>query len=210
MKCDKLESKDYNNGMTVYELLEENGLVNTAKVLKEAIAELKDKTESLENLAKSSSSDFACEYNELKFEIFKLQKENAELKADNERLNKELNEWVQSAANRPIVIGNLRKELAELREATRWRKFPDEKPNVKPGEAEDFLVVVDYYNTYDLKSTRGRYVTEAEYYVGETGCFYREYSDQEIDETFYGENGEECYEKVIMWRPLPKAPEVDK
>lgn len=102
----------------------------------------------------------------------------------------------------------LRKNNAELREATRWRKFPDEKPDVKPGEGTDVLVVVDYYNTYDTKCTRGRYVTEAEYYVDEEGCFYRAYSDQEIDETFHGENGEECYEKVIMWRPLPKAPEV--
>ena len=33
----------------------------------------------------------------------------AELKADNEKLNKELNEWIQSAANRPHVIGELRK-----------------------------------------------------------------------------------------------------
>lgn len=40
-KCDELESKDYNNGMTAYELMEENGLVNTAKAVKEVIAELK-------------------------------------------------------------------------------------------------------------------------------------------------------------------------
>lgn len=44
----------------------------------------------------------------------------AELNAENERLNKELNERIQSAANHPIVIGSLRKELAELREAMRW------------------------------------------------------------------------------------------
>lgn len=35
----------------------------------------------------------------------------AELKAENERLNKELTEWIQNAANRPIVIGKLRYEL---------------------------------------------------------------------------------------------------
>ena len=43
MKCDDLENKDYNNGMTAYELMEENGLINTAKTVKDAIAELKAK-----------------------------------------------------------------------------------------------------------------------------------------------------------------------
>lgn len=43
MKCDDLENKNYNNGMTAYELMEENGLVNTAKTVKDAIAELKAK-----------------------------------------------------------------------------------------------------------------------------------------------------------------------
>lgn len=123
--------------------------------------------------------------------IAELEKELSELRKENEDLKNEL--------------FSVKTDMAMT---TRWHKYPEEKPDVKPDEAEYFLVVVDYYNTYDLKSTRGRYVTEAEYYVGETGCFYRAYSDQEIDETFYGENGEECYEKVIMWRPLPKAPEV--
>ena len=43
MKCDDIENKDYNNGMTAYELMEENGLVNTAKMVKDTIAELKAK-----------------------------------------------------------------------------------------------------------------------------------------------------------------------
>lgn len=43
MKCDELESKDYNNGMTAYELMEENGLVNTAKAVKEAVKEACDR-----------------------------------------------------------------------------------------------------------------------------------------------------------------------
>ena len=41
----------------------------------------------------------------------------ADLKSENERLNKELNEWIHSAANRPIVIGKLRNELRDTQRA---------------------------------------------------------------------------------------------
>ena len=46
----ELESKDYNNGMTAYELMEANGLFNTAKVVKDAITELVADNERLKNI----------------------------------------------------------------------------------------------------------------------------------------------------------------
>ena len=102
----------------------------------------------------------------------------------------------------------LKAENEELKEKTRWRKVSEELPDVSHGESDVFLVVVDYYNTYFLNSPRGRYVTEATYSVSEDeeSCFYRANSDQEINETFEGRNGEDCYEKVIMWMPLPEPP----
>lgn len=41
MKCDEIESKSFDGDRTAYELMEANGLLNTAKRVKEAIAELK-------------------------------------------------------------------------------------------------------------------------------------------------------------------------
>lgn len=49
-KYAELESKDYNNGMTAYELMEANGLFNTAKVVKDAITELVADNERLKNI----------------------------------------------------------------------------------------------------------------------------------------------------------------
>ena len=49
-KYAELESKDYNNGMTAYELMEANGLFNTAKVVKDAITEHVADNERLKNI----------------------------------------------------------------------------------------------------------------------------------------------------------------
>lgn len=49
-KYAELESKDYNNGMTAYELMEANGLFKTAKVVKDAITELVADNERLKNI----------------------------------------------------------------------------------------------------------------------------------------------------------------
>jgi len=41
MICDELESKSFDGGRTAYELMEENGLLNTSKKVRAAIDELK-------------------------------------------------------------------------------------------------------------------------------------------------------------------------
>ena len=75
-KCDELESKSFDGGRTAYELMEANGLLNTAKRVKEAIAELKCEIADARDDARSSL--------EL---IDEKNKEIAELKAENERLD---------------------------------------------------------------------------------------------------------------------------
>lgn len=50
----------------------------------------------LENLAKSSNSDFVSEYNELKIEIFKLQDRIKELKAQRDAFEKSFNEMTEA------------------------------------------------------------------------------------------------------------------
>ena len=137
MKCDEL--RDFEVVLsTEYQFVE--GVVFRSKKfyskdsVDEAIDELKQKLHDAE-MAKDDAEAANTEYREdirkLKAEnerlddlahahnLELLQKENiiSEFKADNERLNKELIEWIQSAANRPVVIGKLRDELRSTKHA---------------------------------------------------------------------------------------------
>lgn len=96
----KLGRKNLVNGLScppfVYMEDSEDGMwVHYVKYC-EAIAKLKDKIESLENLAKSSNSDFASEYNELNIEIFKLQGRIKELEAQRDAFEKSFNEMTEA------------------------------------------------------------------------------------------------------------------
>ena len=94
----------------------------------------------------------------------------------------------------------LKKELAELREA-RWRDVEKEPPEIKE-ESEEVAVLVEYENNY----SRGVFVTHSDFYKG---VFYETHLDNEIN-CDYDNDGERCYQKVIKWQPMPKAPEADK
>lgn len=96
----KLGRKNLVNGLScppfVYMEDSEDGMwVHYVKYC-EAIAKLKGEIESLENLAKSSSRDFASEYNELKIEIFKLQGRVKELEAERDAFEKSFNEMTEA------------------------------------------------------------------------------------------------------------------
>lgn len=83
----------------------------------------------------------------------------------------------------------------ELEEERRWRKFPDEKADLKPGEAQCVLAVIEY----EKNNGKGRYVSEVDYVVEDDG-----------EVTFYEAGYENPIEgdcNVILWRPLPEAPE---
>ena len=95
----------------------------------------------------------------------------------------------------------LKKELAELREATRWRDVEKEPPEIKE-ESEEVAVLVEYENNY----SRGVFVTHSDFYKG---VFYETHLDNEINRDD-DNDGERCYQKVIKWQPMPKAPEADK
>ena len=95
----------------------------------------------------------------------------------------------------------LKKELAELREATRWRDVEKEPPEIKE-ESEEVAVLVEYENNY----SRGVFVTHSDFYKGD---FYETHLDNEIN-CDYDNDGERCYQKVIKWQPMPKAPEAYK
>lgn len=95
----------------------------------------------------------------------------------------------------------LKKELAELREATRWRDVEKEPPEIKE-ESEEVAVLVEYENNY----SRGVFVTHSDFYKG---VFYETHLDNEIN-CDDDNDGERCYQKVIKWQPMPKAPEADK
>ena len=59
-----------------------------------------------------------------------------------------------------------------------------------------------------------RYVTEADYVLEEgeipEGVFYRPYIGDEIEENFEKAEGKRYISKVIMWSPMPEAPEEAK
>lgn len=94
------------------------------------------------------------------------------------------------------INAKAQEEIATLKENQRWRKFPDEKADLKPGEAQCVLAVIEYDEKYN---GNGRYVSEVDYVVEDNG-----------DVTFYEVGHEYAVEggrNVILWRPLPKAPE---
>lgn len=151
---------------------------------------------------------------ELKDEIVKQEAENRGLKDENARLMarpcyvckdeqlKDLENKLQELEGGTLILYN--------DEDLRWRKYPDEKPDVKVNECVCLLAVVevqedDKYN---------RYVTEADYVLEEgeipEGVFYRPYIGDEIEEEFEMADGKRYISKVIMWRPMPKAPEEYK
>ena len=80
------------------------------------VRELTDKVNQYKTLFNEKCRDINTQEKLFAEQIVQLHEENKELKTKNERLDKELNEWIKSAANRPIVISKLREELAELRE----------------------------------------------------------------------------------------------
>lgn len=149
---------------------------------------------------------------EIKAEIVRLKAENGGLKDENTRL-----------MSRPCYVCKdeqvkaLEKKFQELdggtlilyKEDLRWRKYPDEKPDVKVNECVCLLAVVEVQD-----GDKRRYVTEADYVLedGEIpeGVFYRPYIDDEIEEDFEKADGKRYISKVIMWRPMPKAPEDEK
>ena len=102
MICDKLASKDYNNGLTAYELMEENHLHYTAKKVREAIAELKDKVQ---------MHDFFWEGCGFEKRGFKNAIAVANHLEDVEREN-----------------DKLKAELAAMKEERRWHKCSEELP----------------------------------------------------------------------------------
>lgn len=129
MECDKLKAFRALNIDTG-----ETGMAYPQTAVNEIIDEMKQKlhdAEMAKDDAEAANTEYRADIAALKAEnerlddlahahnLELLQKENiiSELKADNERLNKELNEWIQSAANRPVVIGKLRDELRATRRA---------------------------------------------------------------------------------------------
>lgn len=93
------------------------------------------------------------------------------------------------------------KEIAELREATRWRDVEKEPPEIKE-DSEEVAVLVEYENNY----SRGVFVTYSDFYKG---VFYETHLDNDIN-CDYDNDGERCYQKVIKWQPMPKALEEGK
>lgn len=73
----------------------------------------------------------------LKERIAELEKENAELKYKLDGAKNETNYW----------CNNLKVKIAKLKEAQRWRKFPDEKPKW----GEEVIVVDDASKQYIVR-----------------------------------------------------------
>lgn len=150
---------------------------------------------------------------EIKAEIVKQEAENRGLKDENARL-----------MARPCYVCKdeqvkaLEKKFQELEGGTlilynedlRWRKYPDEKPDVKVDECVCLLAVVEVQDD----DKQQRYVTEADYVLEDVeipeGVFYRPYIGEKIEEDFEKVDGNRYISKVIMWRPMPKAPEDEK
>ena len=152
--------------------------------------------------------------------IVEIKAENVRLKAENKGLKDE-NARLMS---RPCYVCKeeqvkaLEKKFQELdggtlilhnNEDLRWRKYPDEKPDVKVNECVCVLAVVEVQD-----DDNHRYVTEADYVLEEgeipEGVFYRPYIGDEIEENFEKAEGKRYISKVIMWRPMPEAPEEAK
>ena len=136
MLCDELESKEYNNGMTAYELMEANYLFNTAKKVREAIAELKDKVEELTGELRIERPMFKCaECGEVGPHKWAWNgKEGADFVA-RRCCNKCIKEkgltlWprIRTCEEKCKEFNALKAENAALKEERRWRKFPNEKP----------------------------------------------------------------------------------
>lgn len=147
-------------------------------------AKLKARIHELENMPHTDNSAV----------IELLENENAQLKESRQA-------WIARAGVAEENLAKLEKELAELREATRWRDVEKEPPEIKE-DSEEVAVLVEYENNY----SRGVFVTYSDFYKG---VFYETHLDKEIN-CDYDNDGERCYQKVIKWQPMPKAPEADK
>ena len=103
-------------------------------------------------------------------------------------------------------IAELEKEIAELKEERRWRKFSEEKPRIY-NEGDYFLVVVETETTGKKK---GCYVSTAELFSDvwyyENGNEVDEYHEYELDDGTKGFYRAE----VTHWMPMPSAPKEGK
>lgn len=106
---------------------------------------------------------------ELKARITQLEKENAQLKENRQ-------EWIDRAYIAVENLVKLEKELPKLREATRWRKCPDELPE----DEERVLVFID-----------GK-VEKVKY--------------RKFDGSFHNAHFSLLNHSVKWWLPMPKAP----
>ena len=208
MKCDELNT---------YNIEPLDATLYLKEDVDEAIAELKDKIQ---------MHDFfweGCGFDKLGFKnsiqvreyIDKLKAENERLKKENEHIRLRADNWKSLCFAGDENITELEKKFHELEGGTlilhnnedlRWRKYPDEKPDVKVNECVCLLAVVEVQD-----DDKYRYVTEADYVLedGEIpeGVFYRPYIGDEIEEDFVKADDKRYISKVIMWRPMPKAPE---
>ncbi len=168
MKCDELQYRFLGNDCLMYD----------ADEVDEAIAELKARIHELENMPHTDNSAV----------IELLENQNSELKA---KLAEEREFGLNRAKSADHEIGKLteeiiklEKKLAEIREATRWRKCSEELPP-KDGS---------YMCAYKNKNK-------------DDGVLF-------VDEAVWdGEKWSskfDFWEDIIYWQFKPKAPEADK
>ncbi len=132
------------------------------------ISELKARIHELENMPHTDNSAV----------IELLENENAQLKESRQA-------WIARAGVAEENLAKLEKELAELREATRWRKCSEELPTI--GQEVIFLAK---YKTDSIIKWLGDYRRDIFY----TSC--------------PGWGCEFLPSEIIGWMPQPKAPEV--
>lgn len=98
-------------------------------------------------------------------------------------------------------VALLRRNNAELKEAQRWRKFPDEKPECEG----DYLVMARYPDDDELHIEICLYESDCEDF-GHYECRYAGSGN-----SFGGFDGEEWVtHNVSFWMPLPSALKEDK
>ena len=124
-------------------------------------AKLKARIHELENMPHTDNSAV----------IELLENENAQLKESRQA-------WIARAGVAEENLAKLEKELAELREATRWRKYPEEKP-----------------------CSDGYYIICGSSGFRNADRFMECKDGRGMDFSFYSYG-------VEYWMPLPKAPEV--
>ena len=159
-----------------------------------AIAELKARIADLEKL-NHDLCERVTENDDIRLhweEIEQTRAENAQLKAKLED--------VQASMYCDVVDANM--ENRRLKEESRWRKFPEEKPE---GEG-DYLVMARYPDDDEP------HIEICFYDVGgeDFGHYERRYAGS--GNSFGGYDGEEWVtHNVSFWMPLPKSPkEADK